>query len=213
MYQVFTGGPIGDFLMNFVGGEPKPWEFRHGETQNTADLAYRKSQREYERSQRAKGGVNVSAGQNTQAALRNRQRPQFGRQGGSGWSPTTTTSGGGQGYIPGAPTPVYVPLGTPSKAFMDKYKRWGALGRIMGNQGWRDTLTAAPSSQSNAQSQRLHKTEGIQTRETRRQSDLRPFVKLQGHYNTPQLNPGLSYMFKRKNLQLGPVRRAVSRLI
>jgi hypothetical protein len=200
-------------LNMLVGREKKPWEYTHGETQNVADLKFRKSQREYERIQRAKGGRAGSAGWNSDAARLNRLRSKPGRQGGMGWSPTTSSGGSG---LSGAPTPVYVrstyPLGAPSKEFMDKYKRWGA-GGIRSNTGWQSTLTMAPSSQSNVQSQRLHKTEGIQTRETRRQSNLQPFVKLQGHYNTPQLNPNLSYMFQRKNLQLGPVRRAVSRLI
>ena len=203
-----------DFLMQFVGHEKKPWEYTHGETKNVADIKFRKSQREYERIQRAKGGQGGSAGWNTQAAQALRERPGFGQQGGQNWSPTTT-SYGGQGQ-PGAPTRPYVqityPVGAPSKAFMDKYKRWGA-GGIRSNTGWQSTLTPAPSSQSNAQSQRLHKIEGIQTRETRRQDWRDPFVVLKGHKNTPQSNPNLSYMFNRKSYQLGPVRRAVSRLI
>ncbi len=202
-------------LNMLVGKEKKPWEYTHGKTKNVADAKFRESQKEYERIQRAKGGQGGSAGWNTQAAQALRQRPGFRQQGGLNWSPTTTTSYGGQGQ-PGAPTPVYVrntyPLGTMSEAFMDKYKRWGA-GGIRSNTGWLSTLTMAPSSQSNAQSQRLHKTEGVQTRETRRQDWRDPFVVLKGHKNTPQSNPNLSFMFNRKSYQLGPVRRAVSRLI
>ncbi|KKN92407.1 hypothetical protein LCGC14_0208980 [marine sediment metagenome] len=203
-----------NFINMLAAAEPDPTVHIPGKTKNVADIKFRKSQREYERIQRAKGGQGGSAGWNTQAAQALRERPGFGKQGGQNWSPTTTSYGGpGQ---PGAPTPVYVqstyPLGAPSKAFMDKYKRWGA-GGIRSNTGWRNTLTMAPSPQSNTQSQRLHTTEGIQTRETRRQDWRDPFVVLSGYKNTPQLNPNLSYMFNRKSYQLGPVRRAVSRLI
>ncbi len=203
-----------DFINMLAAAGPDPTVHIPGKTKNVADVKFRKSQRSYEREQRAKGGVGVSAGSNTRAAQLNRQRPQFGKQGGMNWS--ATTNYGRQG-MPGAPTPTYVrntyPLGAMSEAFMDKYKRWGAIGGIQSNTGWWNTLTPAPSSQSNAQSQRLHKTEGIQTRETRRQDWRDPFVVLSGHKNTPQLNPNLSYMFNRKSYQLGPVRRAVSRLI
>jgi hypothetical protein len=101
-------------------------------------------------------------------------------------------------------------FGGPSQSMYEKYSRWGDAGP-QGNQGWRGTLTQAAAPQSTIRARQSHNNEVIQTRETRRKSDIAPFMTLQQHSNTPRLNPNLSYMYGQKSTEVGAVRRTVTR--
>jgi hypothetical protein len=103
-------------------------------------------------------------------------------------------------------------LGGMSQEFYDKYSKWGEQGP-RGNEGWKNTLTKAPPSQSTTAPTQKFNQEVFQTRETRNASGTQQFQMLKQHPNTPRLNPNLAYMYKAKNAQLGAVRRTVTRFL
>ncbi len=209
-------------VLGYSGGGGAP-QFKHGETKNYATVEDRAAIAAYNVNQRAKGGLGYGdSGWNSAAAgdpgfsihvakseiERGNFRPGLGQ---TGWTPQNALQGIRFRMHRGTEqhTKENYPLGKMSTAFYDKFSGWG--GRE-GNRGWGGTLTRSSGSRSTFSPSQMHKDEVFQTRETRRKSDLKPWVKLPKHATSARLNPNLAYMYQRKNLQLGAVRRAVQRI-